>query len=152
MAERSPYRILLLGGTRTHQEGYARSFQADPRCRLVAVADEARVPAEREALNQQLASELELPYVAGLDAALAWRGGDAVGVGGGDGRGGRVAVLCAGGGKPLYLDKPIACTVPGARAIAAAVRAAGVRSQMFSFSHQPWAHGAREALRAGAVG
>jgi predicted dehydrogenase len=152
MAERFRYGILLLGGTRTHQEGYARAFQADARCRLVAVADEAGVPAEREALNRQLAAELGLPYVDDLNEALALPGVDAASVCVEHERRARVAVRCARARKHLYLDKPIACTVPGARAIAAAVREAGVRCQMFSFSHQLWARSAREALRAGAVG
>jgi myo-inositol 2-dehydrogenase / D-chiro-inositol 1-dehydrogenase len=152
MPDQPSHGVLLLGGTRTHQEGYARAFAADSRCRLVAVADEADVPPERAALNRQLAAELHLPYVPSLDEGLAQPGVDLVSVCVEHERRARVAVRCAQARKQLYLDKPIACTVPGARAVAAAVREAGVRSQMFSFVHTPWAQAARQALRDGAVG
>jgi myo-inositol 2-dehydrogenase / D-chiro-inositol 1-dehydrogenase len=152
MGERPQFGALLLGGTFTHQEGYARAFAADPRCRLVAVADEVDVPAERVARNRQLAAELGLSYVAGLEEGLAQPGVDLVSVCVEHERRARVAVACARAGKHLYLDKPIACTVPGARAVAAAVREAGVRSQMFSFVHTAWARSARQAVREGAVG
>jgi predicted dehydrogenase len=144
--------VLLLGGMRTHQENYARAFAADPRCRLVAVADEANISGEREALNRQLADELNLPYFPDLEEGLSHPDVQLVSVCVEHERRARVAVRCAAAGKHLYLDKPIACTVPGARGIAAAVEAAGVRSQMFSFVHTPWARAAREALREGAVG
>jgi predicted dehydrogenase len=144
--------VLLLGGGRTHQESYALDFRADPRCRLVALADEAGVGPEREALNRQLAAELEVPYVDGLDEALSLPGVDLVSVCVQHERRARVAVRSAEAGKHLYLDKPISCTVPGARAIAAAAERAGVRSQMFSLVHAPWAQVARQAVQDGQVG
>lgn len=151
MADR-PLGVLLVGGNRTHQEGYARAFAADPRCRLVAVADEAQAPPGRHALNRALAEELGLPYVPDLDAALSRLDVDLASVCIEHERRPRVAVRCAAAGKHLYLDKPIAPTVPGARRIAAAVAAAGVRSQMFSLIHTPWAQAAGTALKEGAVG
>ena len=66
----SKYGILLIGGYRTHQENYARMFAADPRCQLIACSDELDAPADRVALNKQLANELNLPYIADLDQAL----------------------------------------------------------------------------------
>jgi predicted dehydrogenase len=152
MTDRQPLGVLLLGGMRTHQENYARAFASDPRCRLVAVADEAAAEEERVALNRQLAEELGLPYTDDLEAALTRPDVDLVSVCVPHERRARVAVRCAEAGKHLYLDKPIACTVPGARAIAAAVETAGVRSQMYSFVHTPWARAARQALQDGAVG
>jgi myo-inositol 2-dehydrogenase / D-chiro-inositol 1-dehydrogenase len=152
MPDPRPFGVLLLGGQHTHQENYARAFAADPRCRLVAVADEADVPPERETLNRQLAAELGLPYIPDLDEALARPDVDLASVCVEHERRARVAVRCAQAGKHLYLDKPIACTVPGARAIAAAAREAGVRSQMFSFVHTPWARAARRALEEERVG
>ena len=64
------YGVVAIGGNRTHQEGYAREFAADPRCELIAVADEPGLPEYREGLNRLLASELGVPYLA-LDDALA---------------------------------------------------------------------------------
>ena len=42
------YGVVAVGGNRTHLEGYARSFVADPRCELIAVADEPDLPEYRE--------------------------------------------------------------------------------------------------------
>jgi myo-inositol 2-dehydrogenase/D-chiro-inositol 1-dehydrogenase len=152
MAERRPYGVLLLGGGRTHQESYALDFRGDPRCRLVALADEADVTPARDALNRWLAAELAIPYISGLDEALSRPDVDLVSVCVEHERRARVAVRSAEAGKHIYLDKPIACTVPGARAIAAAAERAGVRSQMFSLVHASWAQAARQALQEGVVG
>jgi predicted dehydrogenase len=152
VAPSRPLGLLLLGGMRTHQENYAESLAADPRCRLVAVADEAGIEPEREALNRALAEELHLPYIADLDKALAYPGVDLVSVCVPHERRARVAVRCAEAGKHLYLDKPIACTVPGARAIAEAVERAGVRSQMFSMVHAGWAQTAKRVLETAKIG
>jgi predicted dehydrogenase len=61
-------------------------------------------------------------------------------------------VACAGAGKHLYLDKSLAPRLADADAIVAAVRAAGVRSHMFSFITQPWARRAKQALGSGQLG
>ena len=42
------YGVVAIGGNRTHQEGYALEFAADPRCELIAVADESNLPEYRE--------------------------------------------------------------------------------------------------------
>ena len=148
----SKYGVLLISGRRTHQEGHAAAFAGNPRCRLVAVADESGVPQERHELNRLLADDHEIPYVADLDEALSLDGVDIVSMCADVERRGRVAVRCAEAGKALYLDKPLAGTVEDAEAIADAVEAAGVRSQMYSFTNAPWARAAKEALDAGRVG
>ena len=71
MANPPPYGVLLVTGLRTHQENYAPMFAADPRCRLVALADEAEVPPQRAEWNRELARRLELPYIENLEQALA---------------------------------------------------------------------------------
>ncbi len=147
--------VLLLGGNNTHQENYARAFAADTRCRLTAVADEADAPPERHRLNQALADELDLPYLrVGSFGSPELRalGSSVASVCVEHERRARVAVECAREGLHLYLDKPSACSVPGARAIAEAAESAGVVSQMFSFIHTPWAEAAREVVRSGELG
>src|SRR5437773_346583 len=106
MPDPHPHGILLLAGSRTHQESYALAFRADPRCRLIAVADEADVPPEREALNRQLAGELGIPYIADLETALARDDVEIASVCVEHERRARVAIRCAQAGKHLYLDKP----------------------------------------------
>jgi hypothetical protein len=67
----SPYGVLLVAGAHTHQENYAEDFAADPRCRLIGLADEAGVSKRRKALNERLAHKLGIPLLADLDQALA---------------------------------------------------------------------------------
>ncbi|MFC1717429.1 Gfo/Idh/MocA family protein [Candidatus Poribacteria bacterium] len=141
-----------MSGLKTHQENYATLFAADPRCGLIAVTDEPDVPAHRAGWNRQLAAELNLPYIADLDEALVRDDVDIVSVCAEHERRGRVAVRCAQAGKHLYLDKPMTCSVADADAVVAAVEAAGVRSQVFSFIHNPWAVAAKQAVESGDVG
>lgn len=152
MNRTQPYGVVLVAGLRTHQENYGLLFAADPRCRLIAVTDEPDVPAHRADWNRQFASEMGLPYIADLDEALSREDVDIVSVCAEHERRGRVAVRCAQAGKHLYLDKPMTCSVADADAVVAAVEAAGVRSQMFSFIHNPWAQIVKQAVESGAVG
>jgi predicted dehydrogenase len=146
------YGLLLVAGRRTHQENYAPNFAADPRCRLIAVTDEPDVPLLRAELNHQLAADLNLPYLPDLDAALGRDDVQVVSVCTEPERRARVAVRSARAGKHVYLDKPMATSAADADAVVAAVAEAGVRSQMFSFIHTPWAQSVRRALESGAVG
>ena len=65
------YGVLLIGGIRSHQASHAAVFAANPNCRLVAVAGEAGDPEGRAHLYQQLADDLDLPFIPNLDEALA---------------------------------------------------------------------------------
>src|SRR5690606_31015134 len=62
--------LLLVAGCHTHQENYAREFARDSRCRLIGLTDEAGIPPRRRELNQQLADELQIPYLPEMQAAL----------------------------------------------------------------------------------
>jgi predicted dehydrogenase len=150
MADR--YGVLLVTGQRTHQENYGRFFAADPRCRVVAVTDEADVPAQRLAWNRQLAEELGVPYLPDLDAALARDDVDIACICSEHERRGRVTVRCAEAGKHVYIDKPMTCRVSDADAVVAAVERAQVRSQVFSLNHTPWSEAAKRVVESGELG
>jgi len=152
MSRPAPYGVLLVTGGRTHQENYARLFAADPRCRLVAVADETDVPPQRAAWNRQLADELSLPYISGLDAALARDDVQIASICAEHERRGRVTVRCAEAGKHVYIDKPMTCRVADADAVVAAIARAGVRSQVFSLIHTPWSEAAKRVTESGELG
>lgn len=145
------YGVVAVGGNRTHLEGYARSFAADPRCELIAVADEPGLPEYREGLNRLLASELGVPYlpleevVQRNDVHIVCSCADIE-------RRASVVRLAAEAGKHIYLDKPLAGTVSDARSIADASELAGVTSQMFTQVHTPWANAASRALSSGDMG
>ena len=146
------YGILLIGGHRTHQENYARMFAADPRCQLIACSDELDAPANRVALNKQLANELNLPYIADLDQALDLTDVNIVSLCVEMERRGIVGKKCAQAGKHLYLDKPLALTVEDAELIVQAVQSSGVTSQMFSNIYCPWAQSAKKVIENGEIG
>jgi predicted dehydrogenase len=146
------YGILLIGGNRTHQEGYGRSFAEDPRCKVVAVSDEKGIPEYRAGLNRLLAHEMGVPYISDLETALARRDVQVVSMAADVERRGRVGVMCAEAGKHIYFDKPLAGSVADARAIADAVERADVHSQMFCQISTPWARAARSAIASGQLG
>jgi len=125
-------RCTLIGGGQTHQENYARAFAADPRCRLVGLADEPDVPARRRALNEQLADDLSIPHFDDLDQALRREDVHLVSVCVESERMGRVAARAARAGKHVYVDKPLAVRVDEASAFVRAAREALVLTQMFS--------------------
>ncbi len=147
-----PLGVLLITGGRTHQENYAPLFAADPRCRLIGLTDESDVPPARATWNAELAGKLGVPLLPDLGAALARDDVHVVSVCCEPERRGRVGALCARAGKHVYMDKPIAASLEHADELVEAVRARGVRSQMFSLVRAPWARRAREALRSGALG
>ena len=145
------HRVVALGGNRSHLESYAREFAADPRCELVAVADESGISQYREGLNRLLAAELAVPYRS-LPEALALPGVDVVVSCVDVERRARVAQAVLASGKHLFLDKPLAGSVEDARAIADAADAAGVVTQMLTTVHSPWAQEAKAAVRSGTLG
>jgi predicted dehydrogenase len=146
------YGILLVTGGQTHQEEYAAAFAEDDRCKLVGVTDEKDVDRRRRDLNQQLARHHGIPYFSEIDEALANPDVDVSSICTPPERRARVIIRCAEAGKHLYLDKPLAPKLQEADAIVAAVRQAGVHSQMFSFITQPWARQAKAALAQGKIG
>ena len=145
------YGVVAIGGNRTHQEGYAREFAADPRCDLIAVADEPGLPEYREGLNRLLASELGVPYLT-LDDALARDDIHIVDNCADVERRGRVAVKAVEAGKHLFMDKPLAASVEDAHMMADAADRAGVVTQMFSQVTTSWARAAKAAVDSGRIG
>ncbi len=152
MQNNEKYGVLLLGGHHTHQENYASNFANDPRCQLVAFADEKDAPAERIALARSLAEERNLPFIPDLDAALARHDVHIVSLCTEVERRGRVGAKCAEAGKHIYLDKPMALNPEQTQQIVDAVAKSGVRTQMFSNIHSTWARTVKQALDSGYIG
>ncbi|MEO7262533.1 MAG: Gfo/Idh/MocA family oxidoreductase [Jatrophihabitantaceae bacterium] len=64
-----------------------------------------------------------------------------------------IAVALAEAGKHLWIEKPVGLTLEDARAVAKAVRAAGVQATVgFNYRYAPAVDRARELLRHGAIG
>jgi len=147
-----PYGVLLVAGGHTHQENYATEFAADRRCRLIGVTDERGVPKRRRALNEKLARSLGIPYFPDLAGALTRDDVHIVSICAEPERRAGVIIRCAEAGKHLYLDKPLAASSEEAEAVVAAIRKAGVVSQMFSQVRTPAAARLRKLLDGGALG
>jgi predicted dehydrogenase len=146
------YRVLLIAGDRTHQEGYAAAFNADPRSEIVAVADEADVSGQRHEWNKAMADRYHVPYLANLDEALARPDIDLISVCPEIERRGRLVVRCAIRELPLFLDKPLAGTAGDISDIRSAISDVGVPAQMYSFTSTPWAKAAKAAVQSGELG
>ena len=146
------YGILLITGGHTHQENYGAAFAADSRCRLIALTDEANIDRRRRDLNERLAKQFNVPYIADLDKALGQRDVNIVCNCAPPERRGRIAVRCAEAGKQLYLDKSLVPQLREADDLVAAVEKARVKSHMFSFISQPWARAAKRVLDSGRLG
>ena len=147
-----PFGVLLVTGGMTHQEGYGRGFQADSRCKVIGLADETDVDERRSRLNRELAGELNIPLLPDLDQALQRDDVDVVSVCSEFERRARVSEKCVKAGKHLYVDKPMATTVDGARRLVETVERAGVRSQMFTQVGQPYAQRAKKIVESGGLG
>ena len=147
-----PYGLLIIAGSQTHQENYARSFAADQRCRLIGLADEDDLPDRRRKLNAELARELKIPYFDDLEAALARDDVQIVCLCPEPERRGWLTVRCARAGKHVYIDKPLTSSVADARGVVAAVKEAGVLSQMFSLVRTPLAQRAQRIIQSGRLG
>ena len=150
-AER-PYGVLCVAGDHTHQPGYAEGLAADERCRLVALTDSADVPQRRRDLNQRLADRLGIPLLPDLDAALSRADVAIASICAEPYRRGDIAIRAARAGKHLYMDKPLASSQADARAIADAVREAGVVGHMFSQVHFGPSQQVRELVNSGTLG
>ncbi len=149
---RGQFGLLLIAGGQTHQENYARAFQADPRCRVVGLTDEAGVSQRRRELNQRLAQELDVPWLPDFDEAIRREDVDLVSVCAEPERRANLAIRCAEAGKHIYLDKPLARTSTEARLLVEAVQKAGVLSQVFSLVRMPMAQRAKQIVASGELG
>ncbi len=147
-----PHGVLIVTGSMTHQENYALGFQADPRCRIVAVSDEPGVDARRESLNRKLAAELRVPYITDLATALSGPAVDIVSICTEHHRQGRVGIQCAEAGKHIYMDKPVAGNLEEARRIEQILARTGRKSQMFSQVLFPWSQRVRRVIAGNRLG
>lgn len=148
----APLGVLLINGNQSHQENYARSFAADPRCRLIGLTDEPGLSARRQQLNAELAAELNIPLLGEMDAAIERDDVQIICICAAPERRARIIERCARTGKHLYLDKPLAAGVEESDAIVAALRDAPIVQQMFSLVHTSLSQRVRRVVESGAIG
>jgi len=147
------YGILLVSFSRhSHQRSFVPLFCTHPRIRIVAVADEPDIPPDLRAVNEGWAAELGVPYVEGVEQALELDGIDIVSIAHQIERRAALARLAVRAGKHLWIDKFPGSSVDECDAVAAAVRRAGVRAIVPSYSYGSLVEGAQAALAGGALG
>jgi predicted dehydrogenase len=151
-AQPPPYGVLLVAGDHTHQPGYADAFAADPRCRLIGVADEQNVSAERMERNARLADRLGVPLLTKLHDAIHRSDVHIVSICAEPERRARIIIEAARARKHLYLDKPLCASVNEADAIVREVCQAGVVAQMMTMLHWEPARRAARIVESGQLG
>ena len=147
-----PFGVLLVAGDYTHQPAYARDLAADPRCRLIGLADEAGMPPRRQALNEQFSKRMNIPLLPDLEAALQRPDVHIVSLCAEPYRRGPIAVAAARAGKHLYFDKPLAASLAAADDMVGAIRQAGVVGHMMTMVLNEPAQTARQIVNSGRLG
>jgi predicted dehydrogenase len=143
----STLRIGVIGCGNIAYWTYFRELRRIRGCRLVAAADPN--PAARDR-----ASKLTGLGVESLSEVLLARGDvDAVVITAPSGLHAGLAVAAAGAGKHIYLEKPIATSMPDAQRVVAAVESAGVRAAVgFNRRYHPAFEQCKKLLASGRLG
>jgi predicted dehydrogenase len=150
MAAPSPFRCAVLSAVK--HDYVARGMAAHPRFELAVVADDPHVPAWAHERNQQLADEFQIPYVQGIERALAEHDVQVAIVSPEAERHADLSIRAARAGKHIVQDKPLATDRMDAERLKGAVVDAGVRFLMWNRNFLPAVQHARELIASGAVG
>jgi predicted dehydrogenase len=140
-----------IGGQAHQRTMYAPVLRTHPALSIIAVADEAKAPAEQHENNRREAHALDVPYVPDLDAALADPRIDVVSVCCPLERRAAVLERVAAAGKHALVDKPLAPTVEECDAIARAFHAR-VCMPAYHYRFSPAIRSARAAVAGGTIG
>jgi predicted dehydrogenase len=146
------YGVLLVGGNRTHQETHAVAFDADARCRLVAITDAPDVSDAQIALAREMADGFGIPFIRDLEKALGRSDVDIVSMCPQVESRSISGPMCGESGKAIYLDKPLAGSLKDGLAIRDALRRSGSPNQMYSFAGLPWVQAAKECVDSDRLG
>lgn len=154
MAGTPTYGVLLLSFSRhSHQRNFVPLYQAHPRTRVVAVADDdGAIDEDLRQRNRRRAVELGVPYLPRVDEALARSDVDIVSIAHDIERRADLALRAARAGKHLWIDKFLGATLEECDAVVAGVAASGVRAIVPSYHYGSLVRHAREALGTAALG
>lgn len=147
------YGVLLVSFSRhSHQDSFVPLYRNHPRVRIVAIADETDVEPHLQALNRQRAREIGVPYIEGVDDALAIEGVDIVSIGHEIERRADLAVRAARAGKHLWIDKFMGGSLEECDAVVEAVARSGVRAIVPSYTYGTLVSRCRELIDNGGLG
>ena len=153
MADRS-YGVLLVSFSRhSHQSSFVPLYQAHPRTRIVAVADEdGDIDETLRQVNRRWARDLGVPYLPRVEDGLRREDVDIVSLAHEIERRADLAVRACRAGKHLWIDKFMGATIDECDAVVAAVTASGGRAIVPSFHYGSLVRRALEALRRDPIG
>ena len=135
-----------------HQKGYAPLFAAHPDVQIVLVTDEPDIPDWMHAVNQEFAERYGVPYLPGVEAALARPEVAMVSVCSEPTRHARLAMAAARAGKHIWVDKPMAVSLAEADHLVAEADAAGVQLSYVHRLQAPAMRRARARIARGEIG
>ena len=113
--------VLMLSKWHVHAEGYAKTIMAQPDAKVTCIWDD---DAER---GKKWAAALNVPFEPDMNKALARPDVDAVVVDAPTSDHKKVMVAAANAGKHIFTEKAMAATVDDCKAIADAVKKAGIK-------------------------
>ena len=143
-------RVVIFSGT-THPY-IAQAFAVHPRFEVVAVAEDPSAPAWAHPRNESLATDLSVPYIRDIDAAVAQFQPQVACVSSEIARHADLSVRAAEAGLHIVQDKPMAPRVEDCDRVIAAVERAGVRFLMWNRNTHPAVVQARQLVDAGEIG
>lgn len=148
----SPLRVAVLSFAHTHALSYVRALRAMPDIEMIAADPDGATAPDAAPRGAALAAELGVDYVDSYDEAFAW-GPDAVVVAAENARHRDLVERAAAAGVHVLCEKPLATTVPDARAMADACAKAGVILMVaYPVRFAPEVREAAAALRSGRLG
>jgi predicted dehydrogenase len=128
------YGVLLVSFSHhSHQRSFIQSFIDHPRIRIIGVADDMDIDEYLRPLNHSWADKLGVPYFEPIDEAVKRADVDIVSIGHEIERRSHIAVMAAGAGKHLWIDKFIGANLDECNSVVEAVDKAGVKSILPSY-------------------
>lgn len=152
MADRT-YGVLLVSFSKhSHQSSFVPAFVEHPRIRIVGVADDADIDPYLKPLNRAWSEQLGVPFFEGIEAAVQRDDVDIVSIGHEIERRADIAMLAAGSGKHLWIDKFIGADMQECRAVVDAVDGSGVTTILPSYIYNDLVNQSKRMIDSGFLG
>ncbi len=152
MADRT-YGVLLVSFSKhSHQSSFVPAFVDHPRIRIAGVADDPDVDPYLKPLNRSRAEQLGVPFHEGIAAAVRRDDVDIVSIGHEIERRAEIAMLAAGAGKHLWIDKYIGANIRECRAVVDAVDRSGVTTIIPSYVYNDLVNQSKRMIDTGFLG
>lgn len=147
------YGILLLSFSKhSHQRSFAPLYQAHPRTRIIAVADEPDIEPHLKKWNRSAAAELDVPYMENVDDALSNPDVDIVSIGHEIERRSDLIIRSVGAGKHVWIDKFIGATIEQCDSVVNQVRKSGVKTIVPGYTYGELVERSLALIKSGTLG